>query len=101
MRGNAAFSSDRARSCWLSENYSFRPGKSTARRPWKMQALAWGFSGGFWPGYHQMQVGLYARVSTHDQQTLVLQREAMEAYVQQRAWQVVLRVEEIGSGASE
>jgi len=36
-----------------------------------------------------MQVGLYARVSTHDQQTLVLQREAMEAYVQQRAWQVV------------
>lgn len=47
-----------------------------------------------------MQVGLYARVSTHDQQTLALQREAMEAYVQQRAWQVALRVEEIGPGAS-
>jgi DNA invertase Pin-like site-specific DNA recombinase len=28
-----------------------------------------------------MQVGLYARVSTHDQQTLALQREAMEVYV--------------------
>jgi len=48
-----------------------------------------------------MKVGLYARVSTHDQQTLVLQREVMEAYVQQRAWEVAVKGEEIGSGASE
>jgi DNA invertase Pin-like site-specific DNA recombinase len=37
-----------------------------------------------------MRVGLYARVSTQDQQTLALQREAMEAYVQQRAWETDL-----------
>jgi hypothetical protein len=66
-----------------------------------MQALACVFSEGFWPGYHQMQVGLYARVSTHDQQTLTLQREAMEAYVQQRAWEIAVRVEEVGSGGRE
>jgi DNA invertase Pin-like site-specific DNA recombinase len=28
-----------------------------------------------------MRVGLYARVSTHDQQTLGLQIEAMKAYI--------------------
>ena len=48
-----------------------------------------------------MKVGLYARVSTHDQQTLALQREAMEVYVQQRAWEVAVLVEEIGSGSRE
>jgi Resolvase, N terminal domain len=48
-----------------------------------------------------MKVGLYARVSTHDQQTLALQCETMAAYVQQRAWEIAVRVEEIGSGASE
>jgi Resolvase, N terminal domain len=58
---------------------------------WKIQALAGVFSEGFWPGYHQMRVGLYARVSTQDQQTLALQRKAMEAYVQQRAWEVAAR----------
>ena len=48
-----------------------------------------------------MRVGLYARVSTQDQQTLALQREAMEAYVQQRAWEIAVIVEEIGSGGRE
>jgi DNA invertase Pin-like site-specific DNA recombinase len=48
-----------------------------------------------------MRVGLYARVSTQEQQTLALQREAMEAYVQQRAWEVAVLVEEIGSGGRE
>jgi DNA invertase Pin-like site-specific DNA recombinase len=48
-----------------------------------------------------MKVGLDARVSTQDQQTLVLQREAMEAYVQQRAWEMAVIVEEIGSGGRE
>jgi DNA invertase Pin-like site-specific DNA recombinase len=32
-----------------------------------------------------MKMGLYARVSTHDQQTLALQRNAMVAYAQQRS----------------
>ena len=41
-----------------------------------MPALACGFSEGFWPGYQEMKVGLYARVSTHEQQTLALQQTA-------------------------
>jgi DNA invertase Pin-like site-specific DNA recombinase len=45
------------------------------------------------------RVALYARVSTHDQQTLPMQLSAMRAYVKRRGAQVVLKVEEIGSGA--
>jgi putative DNA-invertase from lambdoid prophage Rac len=48
-----------------------------------------------------MKLGCYARVSTHDQQTLPLQRDAMVAYAQQRGWTIVLMVEEISSGARE
>lgn len=48
-----------------------------------------------------MKLGLYARVSTHEQQTLALQREAMAAYAQQRRGSIVLTVEEVGSGVSE
>jgi putative DNA-invertase from lambdoid prophage Rac len=48
-----------------------------------------------------MRLGLYARVSTHEQQTLTLQREAMAAYAQQRQGSVVLAVEEVGSGVRE
>jgi len=48
-----------------------------------------------------MRVGLYARVSTHDQQTLPLQLEAMGAYVRHRDWEAVLRIEDIGSGVAE
>ena len=48
-----------------------------------------------------MKVGCYARVSTCEQQTLTLQRDAMAAYAQQRGWSIVLMVEEVGSGASE
>ena len=45
-----------------------------------------------------MRVGLYARVSTHDQQTLPLQMQAMQRYVQTRGWKIVMEVEEVGSG---
>jgi DNA invertase Pin-like site-specific DNA recombinase len=48
-----------------------------------------------------MKLGLYARVSTHEQQTLGLQRDAMAAYTQQRQGTVVLTVEEVGSGVNE
>jgi putative DNA-invertase from lambdoid prophage Rac len=48
-----------------------------------------------------MKLGLYARVSTHEQQTLALQREAMTAYARQRRGAIVLTVEDIGSGVSE
>lgn len=33
-----------------------------------------------------MRAALYARVSTHDQQTLGLQTEAMAAYIKNRGW---------------
>jgi putative DNA-invertase from lambdoid prophage Rac len=48
-----------------------------------------------------MRAGLYARVSTHDQQTLGMQVEAMAAYIKNRGWNVARSVEDIGSGASE
>lgn len=45
------------------------------------------------------RVSLYARVSTHDQQTLPLQLESMRAYASQRGWKVVSETQEVGSGA--
>jgi len=48
-----------------------------------------------------MRAALYARVSTHDQQTLGLQAEAMATYVKDRGWHVAKRVEDVGSGAKD
>jgi DNA invertase Pin-like site-specific DNA recombinase len=48
-----------------------------------------------------IKVGLYARVSTADQQTLPMQIQALRAYAQQREWQIVMEVEETCSGASD
>lgn len=48
-----------------------------------------------------MRVGIYARVSTHDQQTLPLQLKAMRQYVRQRKWRLVQQVKEVGSGAKQ
>ena len=45
------------------------------------------------------RVAVYARVSTHDQQTLPMQLEAMRAYAERKGWQIVSTVEEVGSGA--
>src|SRR3954451_24231596 len=47
------------------------------------------------------RVGLYARVSTHDQQTLPLQLSAMREHADHRRWAVVLTVEDVGSGVRE
>ena len=47
------------------------------------------------------RVGLYARVSTHDQQTIPLQTRAMREYAVRRGWTIALQVKEIGSGASQ
>lgn len=46
-----------------------------------------------------MRVGIYARVSTHDQQTLPMQLNQMREYVRHRGWTVEVEVEEVGSGA--
>jgi len=48
---------------------------------------------------HPLRVGLYARVSTHDQQTLPLQIHAMREYVAKRCWTIVTQMKEVGSGA--
>ena len=48
-----------------------------------------------------MKMELYVRISTHDQQTLTLQREAMTAYATQRGGSIVMTVKEIGSGVNE
>jgi resolvase-like protein len=47
------------------------------------------------------RVGLYARVSTHDQQTIPLQTRALREYAARRGWTITLQVKEIGSGASQ
>ena len=47
-----------------------------------------------------LRVGLYARVSTHDQQTLPLQRRAMREYADRRGWTITIDIKEVGSGAS-
>ena len=46
-----------------------------------------------------MRVGIYARVSTHDQQTLPMQLEKMKEYIEHRDWTLTAEVEEVGSGA--
>ncbi len=46
-----------------------------------------------------MRAGLYARVSTHDQQTLPMQISAMSDYAVHRDWEIVREVSEVASGA--
>ncbi len=47
------------------------------------------------------RVGLYARVSTQDQQTIPMQTRALREYAARRGWTITLQVKEIGSGASQ
>ena len=49
----------------------------------------------------RLRVGLYARVSTHDQQTLPLQISAMREYAERRGWTVAIQIEDVGSGAKD
>ncbi|HET7090990.1 MAG TPA: recombinase family protein [Anaerolineae bacterium] len=56
------------------------------------------FPQGFWP---PLRVGLYARVSTHDQQTLPLQICSMREYAAKRNWTITVQIKEVGSGASQ
>jgi DNA invertase Pin-like site-specific DNA recombinase len=48
-----------------------------------------------------MRVALYARVSTHDQQTLDLQAEAMRSYIRDRGWNLARQIKDVGSGAKD
>ena len=47
------------------------------------------------------RVGLYARVSTFDQQTIPLQIRALREYAARRGWTIALQVKEVGSGAAQ
>jgi putative DNA-invertase from lambdoid prophage Rac len=47
------------------------------------------------------RAGLYARVSTNDQQTLAMQNRAMREYAARRGWAIALQVREVGSGAAK
>ena len=47
------------------------------------------------------RAGLYARVSSNDQQTLPIQSRAMREYAARRGWAVVMQVREVGSGAAK
>jgi DNA invertase Pin-like site-specific DNA recombinase len=46
-----------------------------------------------------LRAGLYARVSTNDQQTLAMQNRAMREYAARRGWIIALQVREVNSGA--
>ena len=48
-----------------------------------------------------MKVGIYARVSTSDQQTLSMQINAIEKYSKIRGWKIGVIVEETSSGAKK
>ena len=45
-----------------------------------------------------LRAGLYARVSTNDQQTLPMQNRAMRGYATRRGWTIALQVREVGTG---
>jgi putative DNA-invertase from lambdoid prophage Rac len=45
-----------------------------------------------------LRAGLYARVSTVDQQTLAMQNRAMREYAARRGWTVAMQVREVNSG---
>jgi len=46
-----------------------------------------------------LKVGLYARVSTHDQQTLPMQLAAMREHAKRCGWKIAIEEKEFGSGA--
>jgi len=47
-----------------------------------------------------LRAGLYARVSTNDQQTLPMQSRALREYAARRGWTLALQVREVNSGAA-
>jgi DNA invertase Pin-like site-specific DNA recombinase len=48
-----------------------------------------------------LRAGLYARVSTSDQQTLAMQNRAMREYAARRGWTIAMQVHEVNSGAAK
>lgn len=54
----------------------------------------------FGQGENAPRAGLYARVSTHDQQTVPMQLAAMRDYAGKRGWTIAVEVKDVGSGAA-
>jgi len=52
-------------------------------------------------GTQMFRAGLYARVSTQDQQTLPMQNRALREYAARRGWTVAMQVRNVGSGAAQ
>ena len=48
-----------------------------------------------------LRAGLYARVSTNDQESLPMQSRAMREYAARRGWTVAMQAREVGSGAAK
>jgi len=78
---------------------------STTKRPTRNRAKSRlskaASTGGFRPPRNAARAGLYARVSTHDQQTLPMQLSAMHDYASRRGWTVAIEIKDVGSGAAQ
>src|SRR5215469_696563 len=48
-----------------------------------------------------LRAGLYARVSTNDQQTLAMQNRDLREYAARRGWTIALQVREVNSGGAK
>jgi DNA invertase Pin-like site-specific DNA recombinase len=48
-----------------------------------------------------LRAGVYARVSTNDQQTLAMQNRALREYAARRGWAVAMQVRDVNSGAAK
>jgi DNA invertase Pin-like site-specific DNA recombinase len=72
--------------------------KKTEKKPKKQANSKVKSKGVFGQG---AKVGIYTRVSTHDQKTLPLQIRSLKRYAKQRDWSVSLVIKDVGSGATE
>jgi putative DNA-invertase from lambdoid prophage Rac len=81
----------------MAKIYSFPPYDNRMPNPPEKQGVPRGSR----QGEARPRVGLYARVSSHDQQTLLLQLSAMREHAEHRGWAVVLKLEDVGSGVRE
>jgi len=72
-----------------------------ARKRASQKAKSSNVFGQAWKWSKMFRAGLYARVSTNDQQTLAMQDRAMREYACRRGWMIALQVREVGSGATK
>src|SRR5208337_1954658 len=78
-------------------SHSQMPGKLASRKTESHRVFGQGAGQRKTP----FRAGLYARVSTHDQQTLPMQNRALREYAARRSWTVGMQVKEVGSGAAQ